>query len=197
MDIIIKSKFLLALCSLLIIFLPIQVGAIVTCAATVDGNGTARCLSSCNSEYPLHWSAGDGGCRQNNSATPLCCGTPGSTSGGVAHSSSGVVETSVDETANNTASNNNLNEQSLPKLDGLLKATPIEIIGNIIKSMLGLAGTLTIIMMVYAGILWMTASGNETAVTKAKKIITWTVIGLVLIFTSYIIVRFLFTSLGY
>ena len=51
------------------------------------------------------------------------------------------------------------------------------------------------IMMVYGGLLWMTAAGNDKAVTQAKKIIFWTAVGLVLIFSSYAILKFLFDSL--
>jgi len=49
-------------------------------------------------------------------------------------------------------------------------------------------------MMTYAGILWMTAGGKEQTVTKAKKIMLWTVIGLILIFSSYTIVNFILTA---
>ncbi|HOS99321.1 MAG TPA: pilin, partial [bacterium] len=85
-------------------------------------------------------------------------------------------------------------ESSLPHFSSLITATPTATIGNVIRTLLGLAGSLTIIMMTYAGILWMTAGGKEKRVTQAKNIIVWTVIGLVLIFTSYTVVNFILTT---
>src|SRR3989339_2228008 len=44
-------------------------------------------------------------------------------------------------------------------------------IGVIIKTILSLVGTIFLILMVYAGILWMTAQGNNEKVEKAQGII--------------------------
>ena len=87
-------------------------------------------------------------------------------------------------------------EKKLPNFASLIKTEPEEFIGNIVKGLLGLTGTVTVIMMVYGGLLWMTASGNEKAVGQAKQIILWTAIGLVLVFFSYTILSFLFNSLA-
>ena len=84
----------------------------------------------------------------------------------------------------------------MPNFSSLIKTEPEEFIGNIVKGLLGLTGTVTVIMMVYGGLLWMTASGNEKAVGQAKQIILWTAIGLVLVFFSYTILSFLFNSLA-
>ena len=87
-------------------------------------------------------------------------------------------------------------EKKLPNFASLIKTEPEDFIGNIVKGLLGLTGTVTVIMMVYGGLLWMTASGNEKAVGQAKQIILWTAIGLVLVFFSYTILSFLFNSLA-
>jgi len=88
-----------------------------------------------------------------------------------------------------------LDESALPKFNSLLTANVNTVIGNIIKSLLGLTGTLTLVMMVVAGIMWMTAGGKEQTITKAKKMITWTAIGLAIIFSSYIILKSVFDVL--
>ena len=87
-------------------------------------------------------------------------------------------------------------EKKLPNFASLIKTEPEDFVGNIVKGLLGLTGTVTVIMMVYGGLLWMTASGNEKAVGQAKQIILWTAIGLVLVFFSYTILSFLFNSLA-
>jgi hypothetical protein len=60
----------------------------------------------------------------------------------------------------------------------------------IIRTALGIVGTVFIILMIYAGALWMTSGGNEEKVSKAKKIITTSVIGLIIVILSYGITRF-------
>jgi len=43
--------------------------------------------------------------------------------------------------------------------------------------------------MIYAGYLWMLARGNEQEVEKAKNIIIYAVIGLVVVLSAYAITR--------
>lgn len=67
----------------------------------------------------------------------------------------------------------------------------------IIRSLLGLIGTVMLVLIIYAGFLYMTAAGNEDRIDKAKKIITSAVIGLVIVLLAYSITYFLtYTALG-
>lgn len=67
----------------------------------------------------------------------------------------------------------------------------------IIRSLLGLIGTVMVILIIYAGFLYMTAAGNEDKIDKAKKIIKSAVIGLIIVVLAYSITYFLtFTALG-
>ncbi len=66
-------------------------------------------------------------------------------------------------------------------------------IGGIIKSVLGMLGVIFFVLTFYAGFLWMTASGNDEKIEKAKNIITAATIGLIIIIMSYSI-TFLITS---
>ena len=53
---------------------------------------------------------------------------------------------------------------------------------------LGFLGLIAVVMIVYAGVLMVTAQGEEEQLGKGKKIILWAVIGLVVIMLSYAIV---------
>ena len=60
----------------------------------------------------------------------------------------------------------------------------------IIRTALGIIGTVFLILTIYAGAIWMTSGGNEEQVGKAKRIITASVIGLAIVLLSYGITRF-------
>ena len=63
-------------------------------------------------------------------------------------------------------------------------------IGQLIRAILSLLGTIFLVLVIYAGILWMTASGNDEQVKKAVGIITNATVGLVIALSAYSIVTF-------
>ncbi len=69
-------------------------------------------------------------------------------------------------------------------------------VATVIKAVLALVGTIFLVLTIYAGILWMTAQGNEEQVTKAVGIIKASVIGLVIIMSAYAITAFVTSRLG-
>lgn len=69
-------------------------------------------------------------------------------------------------------------------------------ITTIINFFLGLLGLIAVAFLIYAGVLMVTAGGNEDAVGKAKKIITFAVVGVIIILLSYTIVSFVTSALG-
>lgn len=69
-------------------------------------------------------------------------------------------------------------------------------LGAVIKGALSLVGTVFLILMVYAGILWMTASGKEEQTEKARKIITASIIGLFITMSAYAFTYFASNKLG-
>ncbi len=71
---------------------------------------------------------------------------------------------------------------------------PQQLIGKIIKGVLGLVGSLALAMFVYGGFTWMLAAGNPTNVEKGKQILIWATIGLIVIFSSYALVQFVFVD---
>ena len=69
--------------------------------------------------------------------------------------------------------------------------TAPQLIGKIINAVLGIVGSLALVMFIYGGFIWMTSSGNMEMVTKGKNILIWATLGLVVIFASYAIVHFI------
>ena len=63
--------------------------------------------------------------------------------------------------------------------------------GQIIGTILSFVGVLFLILMIYAGILWMTAQGNENQVSKAKGLLVNGIIGLIIVFAAYAITSFI------
>ena len=69
-------------------------------------------------------------------------------------------------------------------------------IGSLIAVLLGFLGVIFLILIIYAGLLWMTAAGNEDNVKKAKSILLNSVIGLVILLSAYAISSFVIDQLG-
>ncbi|MEK7189004.1 MAG: hypothetical protein AAB671_00660, partial [Patescibacteria group bacterium] len=70
------------------------------------------------------------------------------------------------------------------------------VITTIVNIALGFLGIVAVIIIIYAGYLWMTASGNEEQVAKAKSILRNAVIGLVIIMASWAIAAFVINRIG-
>lgn len=69
-------------------------------------------------------------------------------------------------------------------------------VGTVIKAVLAMVGTIFLVLTIYAGILWMTASGNEEQVTKATGIIKAAIIGLAITMSAYAITYFVSSKVG-
>ncbi len=77
-----------------------------------------------------------------------------------------------------------------------LPATDIRlVVANIIRIALGLLGIVALVLIIYAGYLWMTAGGNEEQIASAKKFLLNTAIGLAIILSAYAIVSFVISQL--
>ena len=69
--------------------------------------------------------------------------------------------------------------------------TLAETVGLIISIVLAFVGVIFLVLMVYAGILWMTAAGEEEKIKKAQKIILTSTVGLVITVGAFLITNFL------
>lgn len=68
-------------------------------------------------------------------------------------------------------------------------------VARIINVALSLLGIIAVVLVVYAGFMWMTAAGNDEKVGKAKKILIGAVIGLAIILSAYAITNFVVKEL--
>ena len=84
-----------------------------------------------------------------------------------------------------------------PLNDG--KAGPVSwqiLIGRVIQAIMGIIGSLALLMFVYGGLVLMMAGGNNDSIQKGKNILMWASVGLVAIFSSYALVQMVYSGLG-
>ena len=79
-------------------------------------------------------------------------------------------------------------------LGGTQQSLPT-IIGNLINVLISVLGIVFVVLIVYAGYLYLTAAGDDKKVTKAKSLIGQATIGLVLILAAYGIASFVIDQL--
>ena len=72
--------------------------------------------------------------------------------------------------------------------NGLPNKALDEVIMDITDWVLGFAGIIAILVIVYGGLLYLTSAGNEDQMEKGKKTLMWGILGLVIIGISYAIV---------
>lgn len=72
---------------------------------------------------------------------------------------------------------------------------PTDVIISIINTILYFVGTLTMVLILWAGFKWLTSAGNTDTIKKSRETIVNAVIGLAIIFASYIIVNFVIEKL--
>ncbi|MDD5110733.1 MAG: hypothetical protein PHI63_06010 [Patescibacteria group bacterium] len=65
-----------------------------------------------------------------------------------------------------------------------------------IKGFMSLLGIIFLCMVVYAGVIWMTAAGEEEKIRKAKSTLMTGSIGILIIFSAYMIASFIITAFG-
>lgn len=85
----------------------------------------------------------------------------------------------------------------MPDVSGLnqLSTTNVQsIIGNIIKTGMGVMGSIALAMFVYGGVLWMTSAGNAEREKKGMQAVVWASLGVMVILLSYVIVKFVFET---
>lgn len=74
--------------------------------------------------------------------------------------------------------------QSLPQLVGVL-----------IAAVLGVLGVVFLVLVIYAGFIWMTSAGNSKSVDNAKNILIRATVGLVITLSAFAISNFIIGAL--
>ncbi|MDO8668976.1 MAG: pilin [Candidatus Buchananbacteria bacterium] len=68
-------------------------------------------------------------------------------------------------------------------------------VSNVINAALGVSGVLALIAFIYGGVTWMISGGDTSKIQKGRAMMTWAVWGIVIIFSSYAILNYIFTAL--
>jgi len=64
------------------------------------------------------------------------------------------------------------------------------------KIILGIVGSLALLMFIYGGIMFLISSGSSDKITKAKDILVAAVIGLIIVFGSFLIIKYVLQVIG-
>lgn len=79
---------------------------------------------------------------------------------------------------------------------GLSAQDPRITVARIIQIALGFLGTIAVVLVIYAGFLWMTSEGNADKLKRAKDILKSAAIGLLIILSAFAIVTFIIDKLN-
>lgn len=71
-----------------------------------------------------------------------------------------------------------------------------QLVGSVINAVLGLSGLVLVVLLVYGGILYLTAAGNDEQVKTAKKTMQNAVIGIAIVMASYAVSVFVVSQLS-
>jgi len=77
----------------------------------------------------------------------------------------------------------------------LPKGSLAQFLGNFAGAALALSGSIFLFLIVYGGIIMMTAAGDTNKVTKGKDILKWAIIGALVLGSAYAITNLIFTAL--
>jgi len=69
------------------------------------------------------------------------------------------------------------------------------VIARLIRAAFGFLGIIAVVLILYAGFLWMTAAGEEDKVNRAKRTLTAAIIGLVIMLSAFGITSFIISRL--
>lgn len=73
--------------------------------------------------------------------------------------------------------------------------TPESIAAEYIEIGVGFIGIIALLFFIYAGFLWMTAQGKPDVIKKARDIMVWSILGIIVILASYTLLNYVFGSI--
>ena len=68
------------------------------------------------------------------------------------------------------------------------------LIGRIVNTALGIVGTLAFLMFIWGGFNWLVSGGSAERIEKGKNAMVYASIGIVIVFASYALVRFVLSA---
>lgn len=78
---------------------------------------------------------------------------------------------------------------------GFGRNDPRTIVANVVNILFGLLGVIAIVLIMYAGFIWMTAAGNDEKITTAKAILKNATIGLLIVLASFSLAIYILSRL--
>lgn len=78
----------------------------------------------------------------------------------------------------------------------VIKKMPLGIVANVLGLALSFLGVIFFLIIIIAGLVWMTAMGSPEKAEKAKDMLEAAVVGLVIVLGAYAITKFVFKSIG-
>ena len=83
------------------------------------------------------------------------------------------------------------------KLENPLGTTDVNlVVANVIRALLGVTGSIALLMFIWGGLLWLTSGGQPEKVKKGKETLKWALLGLVVIFFAYTAINFVLDALS-
>lgn len=70
------------------------------------------------------------------------------------------------------------------------KASLGAVVASVIRIFLSFLGVIFVVLIIYAGYMWMTAAGNEEQISRSKRIIISAFIGITIVMAAYAITFF-------
>lgn len=87
-------------------------------------------------------------------------------------------------------------QDNIQATTGLGDRDPREIVASVIQVALGFLGIIAVLIILYAGFLWMTAAGNDDKIATAKSMLSAGIIGLVIILAAFGLAKFVVNELS-
>ena len=109
----------------------------------------------------------------------------------------GIIQFALPQTTFAQSSNATNGLQAVGEAGGIAggQGDLVVIIGRLINIFLGFVGIILLVMLIYAGFLWMTSGGEMEKVDKAKTMIRNAIIGLIIIVSAFAITAFILQQL--
>ncbi|MFA5023907.1 MAG: hypothetical protein WC523_03045 [Patescibacteria group bacterium] len=67
---------------------------------------------------------------------------------------------------------------------------------NASRWILGIVGSLALLMFIYGGVMFLISAGSSEKIGQARKIIVAAAVGLLIVFASFLIIKFVLASMG-
>lgn len=71
---------------------------------------------------------------------------------------------------------------------------PYNFVANLIHWTLGIIGVVLLAMIIYGGVMYMTAAGSEDRARTGKAVLTYAIIGVIIIFASWVIADYVMST---